>query len=94
MFGILARAAGWLAARSVASGNVLAKSGRWVLQALGFATVFDAAVDVATTPGASLVTSAPPADEVRAQAKLTLQSIGLLWLAIAAGLIWWLIRRK
>jgi len=94
MFGILTRAAGWIATRSIASGNVLAKSGRWVLQALGFATVFDAAVDVATTPGASLVTSAPPADEVRADAKLTLQTIGLVWLAVAAGLIWWLFKRK
>ena len=78
----------------MASGNVLKTSGRWVLQALGFATVFDAAVDVATTPGASLVTSAPPPDEVRADAKLTLQTIGLVWLAIVAGLLWWMFKRK
>jgi len=94
MLGVFARAAAWLAARSTASASVLTRSGRWVLSALGFATVFDAAVDVATTPGATIVAGAPPAAQVRAEARATVQTIGFIVLVIAAGAVYWLFFRR
>jgi cytochrome c oxidase assembly factor CtaG len=94
MLGLFARMVAAVAGRSAIASKALTSGGRWLLTSLGFATVFDAAVDVATTPGATVIANAPPADEVRRDAKQTVYTLGAVVYLTGAFLFYWFFIRS